>query len=119
MGVAKYLKQQNPNIEIIGLQPAENASIAGIRRWSPQYLPKIFDDSLVDRTLDIEQADAERYMRTLARTEGIFCGVSSGGAGFIAEQIAKENPDAVVVFIVCDRGDRYLSTGLFGVDDDL
>lgn len=117
MGVAKYLKQQNPNIEIIGLQPAENASIAGIRRWSPQYLPKIFDDSLVDRTLDIEQADAERYMRTLARTEGIFCGVSSGGAGFIAEQIAKENPDAVVVFIVCDRGDRYLSTGLFGVDD--
>lgn len=117
MGVAKYLKQQNPDIEIIGLQPAENASIAGIRRWSPQYLPKIFDDSLVDRTLDIEQADAERYMRTLARTEGIFCGVSSGGAGFIAEQIAKENPDAVVVFIVCDRGDRYLSTGLFGVDD--
>ena len=118
MGVAKYLKQQNPDIEIIGLQPAENASIAGIRRWSPQYLPKIFDDSLVDRTLDIEQADAERYMRTLARTEGIFCGVSSGGAGFIAEQIAKENPDAVVVFIVCDRGDRYLSTGLFGVDDE-
>lgn len=117
MGVAKYLKQQNPDIKIIGLQPAENASIAGIRRWSPQYLPKIFDDSLVDRTLDIEQADAERYMRTLARTEGIFCGVSSGGAGFIAEQIAKENPDAVVVFIVCDRGDRYLSTGLFGVDD--
>lgn len=117
MGVAKYLKQQNPNIEIIGLQPAENASIAGIRRWSPQYLPKIFDDSLVDRTLDIEQADAERYMRTLARTEGIFCGVSSGGAGFIAEQIAKDNPNAVVVFIVCDRGDRYLSTGLFGVDD--
>lgn len=117
MGVAKYLKQQNPNIEIIGLQPAENASIAGIRRWSPQYLPKIFDGSLVDRTLDIEQADAERYMRTLARTEGIFCGVSSGGAGFIAEQIAKDNPNAVVVFIVCDRGDRYLSTGLFGVDD--
>lgn len=119
MGVAKYLKQQNPDIKIIGLQPAENASIAGIRRWSPQYLPKIFDDSLVDRTLDIEQADAERYMRTLARTEGIFCGVSSGGAGFIAEQIAKDNPNAVVVFIVCDRGDRYLSTGLFGVDDDL
>lgn len=117
MGVAKYLKQQNPDIKIIGLQPAENASIAGIRRWSPQYLPKIFDDSLVDRTLDIEQADAERYMRTLARTEGIFCGVSSGGAGFIAEQIAKDNPNAVVVFIVCDRGDRYLSTGLFGVDD--
>lgn len=117
MGVAKYLKQQNPDIEIIGLQPAENASIAGIRRWSPQYLPKIFDGSLVDRTLDIEQADAERYMRTLARTEGIFCGVSSGGAGFIAEQIAKDNPNAVVVFIVCDRGDRYLSTGLFGVDD--
>lgn len=119
MGVAKYLKEQNPNIQIIGLQPAENANIAGIRRWTPEYLPKIFDNTLVDSTLDIEQSDAERYMRTLARTEGIFCGVSSGGAGFIAQKIANENLNAVVVFIVCDRGDRYLSTGLFGIEDEV
>ena len=118
MGVSKYLKEQNPNVQIIGLQPAEGANIAGIRRWEPAYLPKIFEPSLVDRVMDIEQHDAEVFMRKLAREEGIFAGVSSGGAAWAAYQIAKEHPDAVIAFIVCDRGDRYLSTGLFGVKDD-
>lgn len=117
MGVAKFLKEKNPNVQIIGLQPAEGASIAGIRRWPAEYLPKIFDASLVDTIIDIEQLDAEKSMRRLAREEGIFCGVSSGGAAWAAHKIAQENPDAVVAFIVCDRGDRYLSTGLFGVVD--
>lgn len=119
MGVSRFLKEQNPNIQIIGLQPAEGSNIAGIRRWEPEYLPKIFDKSWVDVLMDIEQTDAENYMRQLAKDEGIFCGVSSGGAGFasyeIAKQIKFEDPKAVIVFIVCDRGDRYLSTGLFGV----
>lgn len=118
MGVSKYLKEQNPNVQIIGLQPAEGANIAGIRRWEPAYLPKIFEPSLVDRVMDIEQHDAEVFMRKLAREEGIFAGVSSGGAAWAAYQIAKEHPDAVIAFIVCDRGDRYLSTGLFGIKDD-
>ncbi|WP_066801226.1 cysteine synthase CysM [Moraxella oblonga] len=119
MGVSKFLKQKNPAIQIIGLQPSDGSNIAGIRRWSPQYLPKIFDDKYIDQIIDINQQDAENYMRHLARTEGIFCGVSSGGAGFASYQIAKTikatNPRAVIVFVVCDRGDRYLSTGLFGV----
>lgn len=119
MGVSKYLKEQNPNVQIIGLQPAEGANIAGIRRWEPAYLPKIFEPSLVDRVMDIEQHDAEVFMRKLAREEGIFAGVSSGGAAWTAYQIAQEHPDAVIAFIVCDRGDRYLSTGLFGVKDDV
>lgn len=118
MGVSKYLKEQNPNVQIIGLQPAEGANIAGIRRWEPAYLPKIFEPSLVDRVMDIEQHDAEVFMRKLAREEGIFAGVSSGGAAWAAYQIAQEHPEAVIAFIVCDRGDRYLSTGLFGVKDD-
>lgn len=118
MGVSKYLKEQNPNVQIIGLQPAEGANIAGIRRWEPAYLPKIFEPSLVDRVIDIEQHDAEVFMRKLAREEGIFAGVSSGGAAWAAYQIAQEHPEAVIAFIVCDRGDRYLSTGLFGVKDD-
>lgn len=118
MGVSKYLKEQNPNVQIIGLQPAEGANIAGIRRWEPAYLPKIFEPSLVDRVIDIEQHDAEVFMRKLAREEGIFAGVSSGGAAWAAYQIAQEHPNAVIAFIVCDRGDRYLSTGLFGVKDD-
>lgn len=118
MGVSKYLKEQNPNLQIIGLQPAEGANIAGIRRWEPAYLPKIFEPSLVDRVIDIEQHDAEVFMRKLAREEGIFAGVSSGGAAWAAYQIAQEHPEAVIAFIVCDRGDRYLSTGLFGVKDD-
>ncbi|MDO5651037.1 MAG: cysteine synthase CysM [Moraxella sp.] len=117
MGVSKFLKEQNPNIQIIGLQPDEHSQIAGIRRWPAEYLPKIFDPSLVDTIMDISQHDAEIYMRKLARSEGIFCGVSSGGAAYAAHQIAKANPNAVIAFIVCDRGDRYLSTGLFGVQD--
>lgn len=123
MGVARYLKEKNPAIQIIGLQPDETASIAGIRRWSKEYLPKIFDDKWVDSIKDISQLDAERTMRQLARHEGIFCGVSSGGAGFASLQLAKQlheqgQKDAVIVFVTCDRGDRYLSTGLFGIDDE-
>lgn len=117
MGVSQYLKEQNPAIQIIGLQPDEQSSIAGIRRWPAEYLPGIFDASLVDTIMDVNQTNAERYMRKLAREEGIFCGVSSGGAAWAAHQIAKNTPNAVIVFIVCDRGDRYLSTGLFGVTD--
>lgn len=117
MGVSQYLKEQNPAIQVIGLQPDEQSSIAGIRRWPAEYLPGIFDASLVDTIMDVSQADAERYMRKLAREEGIFCGVSSGGAAWAAHQIAKNTPEAVIAFIVCDRGDRYLSTGLFGVID--
>lgn len=117
MGVSQYLKEQNPAIQVIGLQPDEHSSIAGIRRWPAEYLPGIFDASLVDTIMDVSQADAERYMRKLAREEGIFCGVSSGGAAWAAHQIAKNTPEAVIAFIVCDRGDRYLSTGLFGVID--
>lgn len=117
MGVAKFLKEKNPDIQIIGLQPSEGSNIAGIRRWEKAYLPKIFDETWVDTIMDIRQSDAEITMRQLARQEGIFCGVSSGGAGWASLQITKDNPDAVIVFIVCDRGDRYLSTGLFGFDD--
>ena len=117
MGVAKYLKEQNPDIQVIGLQPDEHSSIAGIRRWPTEYLPGIFDASLVDTLMDVNQKDAEVYMRKLAKEEGVFCGVSSGGAAWAAHQIAKNNPDAIIAFIVCDRGDRYLSTGLFGVID--
>lgn len=117
MGVSQYLKEQNPAVQIIGLQPDAQSNIAGIRRWAPEYLPKIFEPSLVDTVMDINQHDAEVFMRKLAREEGIFCGVSSGGAAWAAHQIAQREPDAVIVFIVCDRGDRYLSTGLFGVSD--
>lgn len=117
MGVSQYLKEQNPAIQIIGLQPDEQSSIAGIRRWPAEYLPGIFDASLVDTIMDVNQTNAERYMRKLAREEGIFCGVSSGGAAWAAHQIAKNTLNAVIVFIACDRGDRYLSTGLFGVTD--
>ena len=118
MGVASYLKEQNPNVQIVGLQPAEGANIAGIRRWSPEYLPKIFEPSWVDTIMDIDQHDAEVFMRKLAKEEGVFAGVSSGGAAWAAYQIAKDHPSAVIAFIVCDRGDRYLSTGLYGVKDD-
>lgn len=118
MGVSRFLKEKNPAIQVIGLQPDETSSIAGIRRWPTEYLPGIFDASLVDVTMDVNQKDAEIYMRKLAKQEGIFCGVSSGGAAWAAHQIAKENPNAVIAFIVCDRGDRYLSTGLFGVIDE-
>ena len=118
-GVAQYLKEQNPAIQIIGLQPDEEASIAGIRRWPAAYMPGIFDADLVDEIMDIDQRVAEVYMRKLAKTEGIFAGVSSGAAAWAATQVAKANPDAIIAFIVCDRGDRYLSTGLYNVDDNV
>ena len=113
MGVSRYLKEQNPKVQIIGLQPDENASIAGIRRWPKAYMPTIFEPERVDRIMDVDQAVAEDYMRRLARTEGIFAGVSSGAATWAALEVAKQNPGAVVAYIVCDRGDRYLSTGLY------
>jgi cysteine synthase B len=113
MGVSKYLKEQNPLIEIIGLQPEDCSSIPGIRRWPEAYLPSIFDSSRVDRVIDINQQVAEQTMRRLASEEGIFCGVSSGGAVAGALQLSAEVEDAVIVAIICDRGDRYLSTGVF------
>lgn len=112
-GVSRYLKSQSQDVQIVGLQPAEKSQIPGIRRWSPEYLPGIFDSKLVDTVLDVTQQDAEDTMRALAKREGIFCGVSSGGAVAGALRVAKENPNAVIVAIICDRGDRYLSTGVF------
>jgi cysteine synthase B len=113
MGVSRYLKEQNPAVQIVGLQPADGASIPGIRRWPAAYLPKIFDSTRVDRVIDIEQTLAETTMRQLAKREGIFCGVSSGGCVAGALQVAAEVENAVIVAIICDRGDRYLSTGVF------
>ncbi len=113
MGVSKFIKEQNPNVEIIGVQPIEGASIPGIRRWPQEYLPKIFDASRVDRTIDVSQEQAEQTMRELARREGIFCGVSSGGAMAAALSVSSKVRDAVIVSIVCDRGDRYISTGVY------
>jgi cysteine synthase B len=118
MGVSKYLKEQNPDIQIIGLQPSEGSNIAGIRRWPQEYLPTIFDPKRVDKIMDIPQIEAEKTARRLARQEGISAGTSSGGAVWASVKIAEENPDAVIVCIICDRGDRYLSTGLFSVQDD-
>lgn len=112
-GVSRYLKSQLQDVQIVGLQPAEKSQIPGIRRWSPGYLPGIFDQNLVDNVLDINQQEAEDTMRALAKQEGIFCGVSSGGAVAGALKVAKANPNAVIVAIICDRGDRYLSTGVF------
>jgi len=113
MGVSAYLKEQNPAVEIIGLQPAEGASIPGIRRWPEAYLPGIFDKARVDRVVDISQQEAEHTMRELARREGIFAGVSSGGAVAAALRISAEVDNACIVAIVCDRGDRYLSSGIY------
>ena len=113
MGVSRYLKQQNPAVEIIGLQPDEGSRIPGIRRWPEAYLPKIFERERVDRIIDISQQDAERTMKALAREEGICRGVSSGGAVFAALELSREVEHAVIVAIICDRGDRYLSTGVF------
>ncbi len=113
MGVSRYLKEQNPAVQIIGVQPTEGSSIAGIRRWPLEYLPKIYDPARVDRVIDISQAEAEDVTRRLAREEGICCGVSSGGAVAAALQVSAEVENAVIVTIICDRGDRYLSTGLF------
>ncbi|PWW09483.1 cysteine synthase CysM [Mangrovibacter plantisponsor] len=112
-GTARYLKSQSGTVRIVGLQPEEGSSIPGIRRWPAEWMPGIFDASLVDQVLDINQIDAENTMRKLAATEGLFCGVSSGGAVTGALRVASENPNALVVAIICDRGDRYLSTGVF------
>ena len=113
MGCSAYLKRQNPAVEIIGLQPVEGSSIPGIRRWPEAYLPRIYDAARVDRVLDISQQESEEMMRRLAAEEGIFAGVSSGGAVSAALQISREVENAVIVAIICDRGDRYLSTGVF------
>jgi S-sulfo-L-cysteine synthase (O-acetyl-L-serine-dependent) len=113
MGVSRFLKEQNPAVQIIGLQPQEGSRIPGIRRWSPAYLPRIFERQRVDMILDISQQDAERTMQALAREEGLSCGVSSGGAVFAALQLSTRLQHAVIVAIICDRGDRYLSTGVF------
>jgi len=112
-GVGRYLKEQNPAIRIVGAQPSEGSRIPGIRKWSPEYLPKIYDASYVDEIRLVSQADAEDIARRMAREEGIFAGISAAGACCIAQQIASEVRDATIVFIVCDRGDRYLSTGVF------
>ncbi len=113
MGTSRYLKEQNPNIQIVGLQPMEGAAIPGIRRWPEAYLPSIYDSSRVDRVIDMGQQEAETVMRRLAQEEGIFCGVSSGGAVAAALRLNAELENAVIVAIICDRGDRYLSTGVF------
>jgi cysteine synthase B len=114
MGVSAYLKQQNPDIQIVGLQPEDGASIPGIRRWPKAYLPSIFDAAKVDQIMDISQADAEHAMRRLAVEEGIFCGVSAGGSVSAALKISQQVENAVIVAIICDRGDRYLSSGIYG-----
>ena len=113
MGVSRYLKEQNSAIQVIGVQPGPNASIPGIRAWPKEYLPKIYDAKRVDRTLEVTQPEAEETTRRLAREEGIFCGVSSGGAVSVALRLSAELTNAVIVVIACDRGDRYLSTGVF------
>ncbi|MDQ7985487.1 cysteine synthase CysM [Pseudomonas sp. G34] len=113
MGVSRYLKEQNPAVQIVGLQPMEGAAIPGIRRWPQEYLPKIFESERVDRIVDMAQAEAEDVMRRMAREEGIFCGVSSGGSVAAMLRLSRELENAVLVAIVCDRGDRYLSTGVY------
>src|SRR5688572_26526960 len=113
MGTSIFLKEQNPDIKIIGCQPTEESSIPGIRRWPKEYVPKIFDASRVDRTMDVSQVEAIEMTRKLARMEGIFAGMSSGGAASAALRLSKELTSGVIVFVVCDRGDRYLSSNLF------
>lgn len=113
MGVSRYLKEQNSAVQIVGLQPMEGSAIPGIRRWPQEYLPKIYDASRVDRVVDMHQDEAEGIMRRLAREEGIFCGVSSGGAVAAMLRLSRELENAVLVAIICDRGDRYLSSGVY------
>ncbi|MEE8387362.1 MAG: cysteine synthase CysM [Acidiferrobacterales bacterium] len=113
MGVSRFLKEQDASVQIVGVQPTEGASIPGIRRWPEAYLPTIYDASRVDKIIDISQTEAEEVTRRLAREEGIFCGVSSGGATAAALQLSREVENAVIAVIICDRGDRYLSTGIF------
>jgi len=113
MGCARFFKEQNRNVQIIGVQPEEGAQIPGIRKWPQAYLPKIYDGKNVDRLEYVNQADAEEMTRRMAREEGIFCGISSGGALAVALRVSQQVKNAVITFIVCDRGDRYLSTGVF------
>jgi len=113
MGVSRFLKEKNPKIQIVGVQPSPGSQIPGIRAWPKEYLPKIFDAKQVDRVLEVSQAEAEDMTRRLAREEGIFCGISSGGATVAALRLSQELNNAVIVTIICDRGDRYLSTGVF------
>ena len=113
MGVSRYLKEKNKDIQILGLQPTDGSKIPGIRRWPKEYLPKIFNVRRVDKVIDVDQQDAENTMRALAVDEGIFCGVSSGGSVFAALQLSARVKNATIVAIICDRGDRYLSTGVF------
>jgi cysteine synthase B len=113
MGVSAYLKTQNSDIQIVGLQPEDGASIPGIRRWPEQYMPGIFDRAKVDKVMDISQADAENAMRRLAREEGIFCGVSAGGSVAAALALSETVENATIVAVICDRGDRYLSSGIY------
>ena len=112
-GVSRFLKSRNPAVQIVGAQPAEGSRIPGIRAWPPEYVPRIFDPSAVDRTVEVAQADAEEMARRLAREEGIFGGISAAGACWTALQVAQEVENATIVFVVCDRGDRYLSSGVF------
>lgn len=113
MGCSMYLKEKNPEIEIVGVQPSDGASIPGIRRWPKEYLPEIYDERRVDTLLDVSQEEAEDTMRMLAKEEGVFCGVSSGGAVAVALRMAATLENATIVTIICDRGDRYISTGVF------
>lgn len=114
MGCSAFLKEQNPDIQIVGCQPSEGSSIPGIRRWPKEYIPKIFDPKRVDRVMDVSQEEAEETCRQLAKQEGIFAGASSGGAAAASLRLSKELKEGIIVFIVCDRGDRYLSSDLFG-----
>lgn len=115
MGCSRYFKEQNPNVQIIGVQPEAGAQIPGIRKWSADYLPSIYSDKNIDRLEYVSQAEAENMTRRMAAEEGIFCGMSSGGALCVAQRISQQVENAVIAFIVCDRGDRYLSTGIFPV----
>ncbi|MEQ9566008.1 MAG: pyridoxal-phosphate dependent enzyme, partial [Pseudomonadales bacterium] len=115
MGVSRFLKEKKPEVQIIGLQPEDGAAIPGIRRWPKEYLPKIYDASRVDRVIDIGQEISEQTMRDMGTKEGISCGVSSGGSVAAALQISAEVENAVIVCIICDRGDRYLSSGIFNI----
>ncbi len=116
MGVSKYLKEKNPDIKIIGCQPTDGSQIPGIRKWPEAYLPKIFDKNRVDEIIEVSQQDAEDTTRRLAKEEGIFAGISSGGAMWVSLKLSQSLTDATIVSIVCDRGDRYLSTGVFPAD---
>ena len=112
-GTGRFLKEKNPEVQVIGAQPADGSSIPGIRKWPAEYLPKVFDPALLTQTVNVQQEDAEEMTRRLAREEGIFAGISTGGALWCALEVARQAKNATIVFIVCDRGDRYLSTGVF------